>query len=264
MSRGMNYQGISVICQGDTTTTGGRVLEGVLGNRYTCDGIPVALKGHKVSCPACGKIGVIAEGEVNLSFYGVPTALDGHRVACGCPAGSHRLVASSQPLSVAPSISPRSMPMNSGPAAAPAQYAQSAKKQAAEPEQHAQAAKKERQKREITLTIGVFFDGTGNNADNTAASLDACSGEHFGMNNADAQSAYFQCVQLKSGHSGFAAGSHLGYYTNVHWLNILYNQNSLPIRDTASVQFISRGLVRKAGKATVLTGWAPAEVTPEW
>lgn len=96
MSRGMNYQGISVICQGDTTTTGGRVLEGVLGNRYTCDGIPVALKGHKVSCPACGKIGVIAEGEVNLSFYGVPTALDGHRVACGCPAGSHRLVASTR------------------------------------------------------------------------------------------------------------------------------------------------------------------------
>ena len=224
MSRGMNYQGISVICQGDTTTTGGRVLEGVLGNRYTCDGIPVALKGHKVSCPACGKIGVIAEGEANLSFYGVPTALDGHLVACGCPVGSHRLVASSQPLSVAPSISPSSMLMNNGQAAEPAQYAKSVKKQAAEPEQHAQAAKKERQKREITLTIGVFFDGTGNNADNTAASLDACSGEHFGMNNADAQSAYFQCVQLKSGHSGFAAGSHLGYYTNVHWLNILYNQ----------------------------------------
>ncbi|HHQ6575014.1 TPA: PAAR domain-containing protein [Serratia fonticola] len=224
----MNYQGISVICQGDTTTTGGRVLEGVLGNRYTCDGIPVALKGHKVSCPACGKIGVIAEGEANLSFYGVPTALDGHRVACGCPAGSHRLVASSQPLSVTPSISPSSMLMNSGPAAEPAQYAQSVKKQTAEPEQHAQAAKKERQKREITLTIGVFFDGTGNNADNTAASLDACSGEHFGMNNADAQSAYFQCVQLKSGHSGFAAGSHLGYYTNVHWLNTLYSTN-LPV-----------------------------------
>ena len=63
MSRGMNYQGISVICQGDTTTTGGRVLEGVGGNHYRCDGIPVALKGHKVSCPACGKIGVIAEGK---------------------------------------------------------------------------------------------------------------------------------------------------------------------------------------------------------
>lgn len=48
------------------------------------------------------------------------------------------------------------------------------------------------------------------------------------MNNADAQSAYFQCVQLKSGHSGFAAGSHLGYYTNVHWLNTLYSTN-LPV-----------------------------------
>ncbi len=35
MSRGMNYQGISVICQGDTTTTGGRVLEGGQGNKRT-------------------------------------------------------------------------------------------------------------------------------------------------------------------------------------------------------------------------------------
>ncbi|WP_248945375.1 PAAR domain-containing protein [Serratia silvae] len=71
----MNYQGISVICQGDTTTTGGRVLEGVLGNHYTCDGIPVALKGHKVSCPACGKIGVIAEGEVIMVYQRHLTAI---------------------------------------------------------------------------------------------------------------------------------------------------------------------------------------------
>ncbi|PIF14670.1 Uncharacterized alpha/beta hydrolase domain [Candidatus Pantoea floridensis] len=107
----------------------------------------------------------------------------------------------------------------------------------AEPEQHAQAARKKAfspvsnatrpqpPKREITLTIGVFFDGTGNNADNTVASLDACSGEHFGMNDGDTQSAYSQCIQLKRGYSGTAAGSHLGYYTNVHWLYTLYNQN---------------------------------------
>lgn len=71
MSRGMNYQGISVICQGDTTTTGGRVLEGLQGNHYTCDSIPVALKGHKVSCPACGKIGLIAEGEAYPDHRGI-------------------------------------------------------------------------------------------------------------------------------------------------------------------------------------------------
>ena len=92
-----------------------------------------------------------------------------------------------------------------------------------EPQQHAQSAKTKR--REITLTIGVFFDGTGNNAHNTAESLVACSGEHFGMSNGDAQSAYFQCIKLKKDHSGFAAGSHLGYFTNVHWLKTLYKQN---------------------------------------
>ena len=95
-----------------------------------------------------------------------------------------------------------------------------------EPEQHAQAAKKK--KREITLTIGVFFDGTGNNANNTTDRLNVCTGEHFGLNDADAQSALIQCTRLKQGYSGTAAGSHLGYYTNVHWLNTLYNQKITP------------------------------------
>lgn len=273
MSRGMNYQGISVICQGDTTTTGGRVLEGVLGNRYTCDGIPISLKGHKVSCPACGKVGIIAEGEVNLSFYGVPTALDGHRVACGCPAGSHRLVASSQPLSVAPSISPRSLLMNSGQAAEPAQYAQRAKKQAVEPEQHAQAAKKERQKREITLTIGVFFDGTGNNADNTAASLDACSGEHFGMNNADAQSAI---TAIKAGlgsieFSGTPGGKtrFLGIFDTVAGIGTPVNGFNPHSADTGEVNIVLRpGVAEKVFHITAQHecrfNFALNSVKPAW
>lgn len=59
--RGMNYQGISVICQGDTTTTGGRVLEGAPEN-YAYEGIPIALMGHKVWCPGCGVRGVVRQG----------------------------------------------------------------------------------------------------------------------------------------------------------------------------------------------------------
>ncbi|SQC93682.1 Uncharacterised protein [Cedecea neteri] len=66
----------------------------------------------------------------------------------------------------------------------------------AEPEQRAQAAKK---KREITLTIGVFFDGTGNNANNSGARQAACTGEHFGMNDAESTSALEQCIRLKRG-----------------------------------------------------------------
>jgi hypothetical protein len=104
---------------------------------------------------------------------------------------------------------------------------------AAEPEQHAQAAKKAaserggdnqtwKETREITLTLGVFFDGTGNNANNSGDRQAACTGEHFGMSNAESESALSQCIRIKRGHSGTSAGSYLGYYTNVHWLNTLY------------------------------------------
>lgn len=57
----------------------------------------------------------------------------------------------------------------------------------AEPEQHAQAAKKK--KREITLTIGVFLDGTGNNANNSGDRQAACTVEHFGVNDEESESA---------------------------------------------------------------------------
>ncbi|VTR42129.1 Uncharacterised protein [Serratia fonticola] len=68
------------------------------------------------------------------------------------------------------------------------------------------------------------------------------------MNNADAPISLFPVRSAKSGHSGFAAGSHLGYYTNVHWLNILYNQNSLPIRDTASARIYIEGIGTESGE----------------
>ncbi|MFK8257422.1 hypothetical protein ACFL9S_06495 [Erwinia sp. AnSW2-5] len=102
------------------------------------------------------------------------------------------------------------------PAAGPLAFGQHA--------EHAQSVKKAQ--REMTLTIGVFFDGTGNNADNSADRQDACTGEHFGMSDGDSASAQVQCVHLIYGHSGFAAGSHLGYFTTVHWLYTLYNQDS--------------------------------------
>ena len=140
----------------------------------------------------------------------------------GCPCRSQLIpsITDSYEKESAPAVRSLSVP-----AAGATQFGQSARREE-EPEQHAQAAKKK--KREITLTIGVFFDGTGNNADNSAARQKVCTGEHFGLSDADAQSALIQCTRLKRGYSGTAAGSHLGYYTNVHWLNTLYNQKLSP------------------------------------
>lgn len=42
------------------------------------------------------------------------------------------------------------------------------------------------------------------------------------MNNEESESALQHCILLDRGLSGTAAGSYLGYYTNVHWLRTLY------------------------------------------
>lgn len=73
----------------------------------------------------------------------------------------------------------------------------------------------------ITITIGMFFDGTGNNVFNTDKRLlETCTSLDVGMKTEDAVS----CVE-KLGKSGNGAGSYLGYYSNVHWLNTLYTTN---------------------------------------
>ncbi|MBU9818821.1 DUF2235 domain-containing protein [Rahnella sp. BCC 1045] len=70
----------------------------------------------------------------------------------------------------------------------------------------------------ITLTIGMFFDGTGNNVFNIDKRLlETCTHLDVGMNTEDAAS----CAQ-KLGKSGNGAGSYLGYYSNIHWLHTLY------------------------------------------
>ncbi|VEI21321.1 Uncharacterized conserved protein [Serratia plymuthica] len=194
---------------GDKTTTGATCYASITG--WSVDGVLLLYVGDKTSpCPKCGKIGEIITGDSRHTNGRHIAAVDGSIIRCGCPSGTNVLIA---PGTI-PQLSAARTRM--APAAAPEP----------EPEQHAQAAKKK--KRAITLTIGVFFDGTGNNAINSGERQKACTGEHFGMDNADAQSALIQCTRLKRGFSGTAAGSHLGYYTNVHWLNTLYT-TSFPV-----------------------------------
>ena len=77
--------------------------------------------------------------------------------------------------------------------------------------------------RGVTLTIGVFFDGTGNNRENTASRLmkfNECSAPKQGMNQKDAQSCedFSHAINKDS----LSNGSYRGYYSNIHWLNYLY------------------------------------------
>ena len=83
-------QGKKVILKGDTTTTGGSVLEGSpLVNQEDA----LARKGGLVFCPACKAQGKITEGSSLVCIDGEgEVALEGHKVKCGCPDGC-RLVA---------------------------------------------------------------------------------------------------------------------------------------------------------------------------
>ncbi len=70
-----------IIRQGDTTTHGGVVLDGI--SNYVVLGKPVAGKGHMVSCPKCLGVYPIAEGLPNVVVDGREVAVEGMKTACG-------------------------------------------------------------------------------------------------------------------------------------------------------------------------------------
>ncbi len=204
----------------DKTTCGGRILAGASDTDYEIGGVirqqiregdPVSCGKHKGRFRVCGGMGDTYEVDGVLKEWA--GSLDSYS-SCPCRARFKPSVASHTYES----------DCNAGRVAERAETARKTAQQS-EPVQHAQTAKK---KREITLAIGVFFDGTGNNANNSGDRQAACSGEHYGMNDAESTSALQQCIRLNRGVSGTAAGSYLGYYTNVRWLNTLYNQKIKP------------------------------------
>ncbi|WP_080420671.1 PAAR domain-containing protein [Burkholderia ubonensis] len=74
----------AMICVGDTTTHGGRVLEG--SSSATIDGKPVAGVGHKVLCPQCkGVFPILPDTGRRYphQIAGRETAIEGMKTACG-------------------------------------------------------------------------------------------------------------------------------------------------------------------------------------
>ncbi|WP_371974034.1 type VI secretion system tube protein TssD [Lelliottia nimipressuralis] len=108
--------------------------------------------------------------------------------------------------------------------------------------------------RHIILTLGVFFDGTGNNAVNTQNMLAACTAAHFELSDPDAEIILARTAEEKMGISGTSATSYIGGYTNIHWLNTLY-KTDIPI-DTGQVQaaIYVEGIGTEAGKPDSMLG----------
>lgn len=84
----------------------------------------------------------------------------------------------------------------------------------------------------ITITIGMFFDGTGNNVFNTDERLlKSCTHLDVGLKKED-----LELCTKKLGMSVNGSGSFMGYYSNIHWLNTLYSIDDEVIEDKTQFQ----------------------------
>ncbi|MDR1995538.1 PAAR domain-containing protein [Azonexus sp.] len=77
-----------IIREGDTTTHGGKVING--SDRHRLEGRRIARLGDEVDCPAKYPGGTphgvnkIIEGATDELLDGIPIALEGHKTECGC------------------------------------------------------------------------------------------------------------------------------------------------------------------------------------
>ena len=118
-------------------------------------------------------------------------------------------------------------------------------------------AGKKKTLRGLTLTIGLFFDGTGNNKEHTASRLmtfNECSAAQQGMSQKEAQ-----CCEDFIGaihHERFSNSSYRGYYTNIHWLNLLYKPVQMLSENqvTAQVKTYISGIGTTVDKSDSLVG----------
>ncbi|MCS3433646.1 DUF2235 domain-containing protein [Klebsiella sp. BIGb0407] len=106
--------------------------------------------------------------------------------------------------------------------------------------------------RGLTLTIGLFFDGTGNNRENTASRLmkfNECSTALQGLSQQEAKNCedFIEAINKDN----FSNGSYRGYFTNIHWLNTLYvaDQTLLDDQVQAQIQTYISGIGTAADKS---------------
>ncbi|CAM3276790.1 hypothetical protein BZK31_15775 [Pseudomonas floridensis] len=81
-----------IVREGDLTTRGGRVLN--TSSSEVIERRRVARMGDPVWCPACSRVGFIAQGNPTYIDERVAVATHGQTVQCGCEPGSNRLSAS--------------------------------------------------------------------------------------------------------------------------------------------------------------------------
>ncbi|WHP31495.1 PAAR domain-containing protein [Trabulsiella odontotermitis] len=247
---------LKVITIGDKTTTGGIIESGAL--TVICHNRPVALIGSESFCPQCKTTGIIRKTKQFQVFAeNKLVCLEGDIVECACPPGTNRVIASPNTFEfigyengMVGSSASNSLLCSEE--QEPEQHAQAARRKAApEPQQE---EKTQKPRREITLTLGVFFDGTGNNAVNTANMLKVCTARHYNLNDAEAAGILEKCAEEEFSVSGTGATSYNGYYTNIHWLNTLYDKTVSADNSEIQQAIYIDGIGTDSGKPDSMAG----------
>lgn len=227
------------LCVGDKTTCGGKILTG--DQTFSWLGVAGARQGDMVSCGNHPGTYVICGGIEDMWDNGRMLAgtLDSFS-SCPCQA---RFIASTFDSYEQKNATRRHSLSDADTPSSPVQNPPSTEVSP----QYAQAARK-KDSREITLTIGVFFDGTGNNAVNTQNMLQACTADYYDLNTPAAKSVLEKCASDKMGISGVSATSYTNYYTNIHWLSVLYKQDIIPDKGIVQSAIYIDGIGTKAGE----------------
>lgn len=111
-------------------------------------------------------------------------------------------------------------------------------------------------KREVDLTLGVFFDGTGNNAVNTFNMANACTIDYYDFHEPETELLLAKCAREKFGVSGSTATSYTGYYTNIHWLYTMYKQTIHDSDSNVQIGLYIDGIGTEAGRPDSKLGQA--------
>jgi type VI secretion system secreted protein VgrG len=217
------------IGRGDKTTCGGEVLDGHEGIMW--DDLLHAHEGDRVSCGKNGKIYRISGGVPGYFSDDIPVAgsLDSFST-CPCKAGlvpSFFHATYSHDEGPAPQASPKHSTASplSGYAAPPPPATAPARSLADEVGDIEEEEEEVEQEQLITLRIGMFFDGTGNNRENTEKVRD-CFARDVDLG-ASAEAIRQLC--LKNGYDGNGSApddSHGNDSSNVANLYDLYRDDS--------------------------------------
>lgn len=108
--------------------------------------------------------------------------------------------------------------------------------------------------RKVTLALGIFFDGTGNNALTTQKMVEIFSQQNGNIDSVETEQRFRRNAQSHFGVSGTQAASYLGYYTNIYQLYTRYAQRDVADNLLMQQAIYIEGVGTCAGKPDCVIG----------